>query len=74
MKIGIYGQFYHANAAQYIGQLLDILDRKNIEVLIEEDFLKLIHSNNSIEKDYDHFSAFEELDNSYDLFFCIGGD
>ncbi|MGA8855236.1 MAG: NAD kinase [Christiangramia sp.] len=74
MKIGIYGQFYHSNAAQYIGQLLELLDQKNIEVLIEENFLKLIHSNNSIEKDYEHFSAFEELDNSFDLFFCIGGD
>jgi len=74
MKIGIYGQFYHANAAQYIGQLLELLDQKNIEVLIEEDFLKLIHSNNNIKKDYEHFSAFEELDNSFDLFFCIGGD
>jgi len=74
MKIGIYGQFYHTNAAQYIGQLLELLDQKNIEVFIEEDFLKLIHSNNKIEKDYKHFSAFEELDNSFDLFFCIGGD
>jgi len=74
MKIGIYGQFYHANAAQYIGQLLELLDQKNIEVFIEEDFLKLIHSNNRIEKNYKHFSAFEELDNSFDLFFCIGGD
>jgi len=74
MKIGIYGQFYHANAAQYIGQLLELLDKKNIEVFIEEDFLKLIHSNNKIEKNYKHFSAFEELDNSFDLFFCIGGD
>lgn len=74
MKIGIYGQFYHANAAQYIGQLLELLNQKNIEVLIEEDFLSLIHSNKTIDKDYEHFSAFEELDSSFDLFFCIGGD
>ena len=74
MKIGIYGQFYHTNAAKYIGQLLELLDKKNIEVFIEEDFLKLIHSNKTIDKDYKHFSAFEELDDSFDLFFCIGGD
>lgn len=74
MKIGIYGQFYHANAAQYIGQLLQLLEQKNIEVFIEEDFLKLIHANKTIDKDYKHFTAFEELDNSFDLFFCIGGD
>ena len=74
MKIGIYGQFYHENAGFYIGQLLELLDQKKVEVLIEEDFLQLIHDNKTIEKDYQHFNSFEELDNSFDLFFCIGGD
>ncbi len=74
MKIGIYGQFYHPNAARYIGQLLELLDKKNIDVHIEEEFLKLIHNNKTIEKDYKHFNAFEQLDRSFDLFMCIGGD
>ncbi|WP_026914175.1 NAD kinase [Christiangramia portivictoriae] len=74
MKIGIYGQFYHENAGYYIGQLLNLLDEKNVEVLIEENFLQMIHDHNSIEKEYRQFSAFEELDNSFDLFFSIGGD
>ncbi|WP_298348915.1 NAD kinase [uncultured Dokdonia sp.] len=74
MKIGIYGQFYHEAAGQYIQQLLDILDKKQIEVIIEKNFLKLIHENDTIEKDYNHFSTFRELDNTYDLFVSIGGD
>jgi len=74
MKIGIYGQFYHEEAGQYIQQLLDILDKKNIEVIIEKNFLKLIHENDTIDKDYGHFSTFKELDKSYDLFVSIGGD
>lgn len=74
MKIGIYGQFYHSNAARYIGQLLELLDQKDTDVFIEEDFLKLIHSNKTIEKDYKHFNSFEQLDRSFDLFMCIGGD
>ncbi len=74
MKIGIYGQFYHEEAGQYIQQLLDILDKKNIEVIIEKNFLKLIHENDTIDKDYGHFSTFKELDSSYDLFVSIGGD
>ena len=74
MKIGIYGQFYHENAGHYIGQLLNLLDEKNVEVLIEEDFLQMIHDHNSIQKEYRQFSAFEELDNTFDLFFSIGGD
>lgn len=74
MKIGIYGQFYHQEAGRYIQQLLDILDEKKIEVIIEKNFLDLIHENDAIDKNYRHFSTFEELDTSYDLFFSIGGD
>ena len=74
MKIGIYGQFYHKEAGQYIQQLLDLLDKRNIEVIIEKNFLDLINENDTIKKDYGHFSTFRELDNSYDLFVSIGGD
>ncbi len=74
MKIGIYGQFYHKEAGRYIQELLDILDKKKIEVIIEKNFLNLIHENDTIDKDYRHFSTFRELDNSYDLFVSIGGD
>ena len=74
MKVGIYGQFYHKNSGKYVQQLLDLLHQKGVEVIIEENFLKLIHANEDIHKTYSHFSTFEELDNSYDLFFSIGGD
>lgn len=74
MKIGIYGQFYHKEAGRYVMQLLDLLNKKSIEVIIEKNFLKLINENDAIDKDYGHFSTFQELDNSYDLFVSIGGD
>ncbi|MFD1094189.1 NAD kinase [Salegentibacter chungangensis] len=74
MKIGIYGQFYHTNAGKYIGELLELLDQENIEVYIEENFLDLINLNKTIKKQYNHFRTFEELDQSFDLFFSIGGD
>jgi len=74
MKIGIYGQFYHKEAGRYIQELLDILDKQQIEVIIEKNFLKLINKNKDIDRTYSHFSTFEELDKSYDLFFSIGGD
>lgn len=74
MKVGIYGQFYHTNAGTYIAQLLELLKRENIEVIIEKDFLELIHLNKTIDESYSHFCTFEELDNSFDLFFSIGGD
>lgn len=74
MKIGIYGQFYHQNSGIYIQQLLETLDRNQVEVVIEKKFLELINLHDDIDKTYSHFSTFEELDHSYDLFFSIGGD
>ncbi|KAA1245897.1 NAD kinase [Aquimarina sp. RZ0] len=74
MKIGIYGQFYHEKSGVYIQQLLETLDKNNIEVVIEKNFLELINLHDDIDKSYSHFSTFEELDHSYDLFFSIGGD
>lgn len=74
MKVGIYGQFYHEDSGEYIQELLDALHEAKIEVVFEEHFLELIRENKAIADEYSHFSTFEELDNSYDLFFSIGGD
>ena len=74
MKIGIYGQFYHANSGVYIEELLNVLDCENIEVVIEEEFFRLIHQNESIKNEFPHFKTFTSLDASYDIFFSIGGD
>ncbi|MEG9327086.1 NAD+ kinase [Salinimicrobium catena] len=73
-KVGIYGQFYHANSELYIEELLNVLDRKDVEVCIEKEFLQLIDENKSIEKEFTQFSTFQELDESFDLFISVGGD
>lgn len=74
MKIGIYGQFYHKNSEYYIQLLLDSLEKENIEVGIEDEFLKIIRDNKIINKQYPQFFTFKSLDDSFDLFFSIGGD
>lgn len=74
MKIGIFGQFYHANSGLFIQDLLDVLNNEKIEVVIEKEFLRLIHQNKTIKRQYNHFNTFDELDASYDLFFSVGGD
>jgi len=48
MKVGIYGQFYHKEAARYVQELLNILGQKKIEVIIEKNFLNLIKANDQI--------------------------
>ncbi|MGY5849028.1 NAD kinase [Salegentibacter sp. F14] len=74
MKIGIYGQFYHTNAGEYIGQLLELLDNENVKVIIEEKFFQLIKLNETVPESRSNYETFTSLDRSYDLFFCIGGD
>ena len=46
MKVGIYGQYYKGEAVSYIEILLQTLSKKNIEVVIEENFYDLIKINN----------------------------
>lgn len=74
MKIGIYGQFYHPNSSIYIEELLETLSREETEVIIEDDFSKLIDQNEAIKKDYGEYRTFREVDSSYDLFISVGGD
>jgi len=74
MKIGIYGQFYHENSEVYIKQILETLQHKNIKVVIEANFLELIDKRRNFSESFSSLSTFTELDNSYDLFFAIGGD
>lgn len=74
MKIGIYGQFYHENSEVYIQLLISALQKKEVEVLIESDFLDYILQNREITKNFSDFSSFTRLDSSFDLFFSIGGD
>ncbi len=74
MKIGIYGQFYHAHSEIYIQQLLNLLEEARIEFLLEEGFSKIMRDNKIIDNKYADLPTFQTLDKSFDLFFSIGGD
>lgn len=74
MKIGIYGQFYHKNSEKYIQLILDALQKEDVEIVIEENFLSIINKHQDITKNFSGFETFKKLDATYDLFFSIGGD
>lgn len=74
MKIGIYGQFYHENSEIYIQMLFDALQKKNVEIFIEKNFLTILNQNQEITKNFSSFPTFTQLDKSFDFFFSIGGD
>ncbi len=74
MKIGIYGQFYHKNSETHIQAILNALQRKGVEIVVEKNFLALMRENQSFHTDLSSLASFTKLDTSYDLFFSIGGD
>lgn len=74
MKIGIYGQFYHENSEIYIQLILDALQKKDVEIVIEENFLNILNQHHEIKTNFTKIATFKQLDSSYDLFFSIGGD
>jgi len=74
MKIGIYGQFYHENSETYIQLILDALQKEDVQIVIEENFLEIINTHQQIEQNFSKIETFKKLDKSYDLFFSIGGD
>ncbi len=74
MKIGIYGQFYHQNSEKYTQLILEALQNYDAEVLIEENFLRILKEREGISDNVSKMGTFKNLDPSYDLFFSIGGD
>ncbi|MFK5893804.1 MAG: NAD kinase [Pseudomonadota bacterium] len=74
MKIGIYGQFYHKDSETYIQYILNALQKKNVEIVVEEKFLKSINKHKDISKNFTGVSTFKNIDSSYDFFLSIGGD
>ncbi|PTX63804.1 NAD+ kinase [Kordia periserrulae] len=74
MKVGIYGQFYHKKSGEYISFLLHSLQQYGVDIYIEKKFYEAFTSENQVEKAYQTFESYHDLDNSFDVFFSIGGD
>jgi len=73
-KIAIYGQSYNSKALKEVIILLDILHKNNVVAFFEKEFYDLFNKKNLLPKKYPTFSHFNDLNNSFDLLFTIGGD
>ncbi|CAL2095213.1 NAD kinase [Tenacibaculum sp. 190524A02b] len=73
-KVAIYGQAYTISAEKEIKILLSILKKYGIVVFFEKQFYDLLIENKSLEKKYPTFTHFNDLSNSFDVLFTIGGD
>lgn len=74
MKVGIYGQFYHKDSGEYITYLLDNLHQFGVEIYIEKQYYEIFSSKVNVTETYKTFESYDDLDESFDLFFSIGGD
>lgn len=73
-KVAVFGQTYTVNANKEIKILLASLEKYGIEIYLEEVFCKALIKLQHLEKEYSTFSNFKDLNDSFDIFFSLGGD
>ena len=73
-KVAIYGQAYTVSSEKEIQILLNVLNENKIVVFFEKQFYDLLVENNILDKKYPTYSHFNDLSNSFDMMFTIGGD
>jgi NAD+ kinase len=74
MKVAIYGKYYLNSTEPIINDIFVFLSNNNVEMIIESEFLKILHEKKIVQKQYNTFSSHTELDNSFDMLISIGGD
>ena len=73
-KIAIYGQSYSLTTEKEVQILLSVLEEQQVVVFFEKQFYTLLNQNNVLDKKYQTFAHFNDLNTSFDLLFTIGGD
>ena len=74
MKVAIYGQYYQNSTEPIIRDIFVFFNENQVEMIIEEAFLKLLYEKQIVKKEYKTFQSHKELDSSFDIMISIGGD
>lgn len=74
MKIAIYGQYYQNSTEPIIRDIFLFFNEKKVELVIEANFLNILHEKKLIEKEYKTFESHTELNQSFDMLISVGGD
>ena len=74
MKVAIYGQYYQHSTQPIINDIFVFFNKNGVEMIIEADFLVMLHQRKIVENEYKTFSCHTELDSSFDMLISIGGD
>jgi NAD+ kinase len=73
MKVAIFGQAFYPDSAKYLKQIIQVLQQSDVNFIFEEKYLELIREDDYLPRSMS-FQTFKSLDESYDLFFSLGGD
>ena len=74
MKIAIFGQYYQNDTRPIIKDIFLFFNNNNVELVIEEKFLKILYDQEILKREYKTFNDYKCLDSSFDLLVSIGGD
>jgi NAD+ kinase len=74
MKVAIFGQYYQNDTRPIIRDIFLFFNNNNVELVIEEKFLKILYAEEILKKEYKTFNDYKCLDSSFDLLISIGGD
>jgi NAD+ kinase len=74
MKVAIFGQYYQNDTRPIIKDIFVFFNKNNVELVIEEQFLKILYEEEIVAKQYNTFGSYKDLDASIDILISIGGD
>jgi NAD+ kinase len=74
MKVAIYGQYYQNSTEPIIRDIFVFFNNNNVELIIESNFLTILHEKKIVQKEYKTFTSHTALDSSFDMLISIGGD
>lgn len=74
MKVAIYGQYYQISTEPIIKDIFLFFSQNNIEMVIEENFLDMLHEKKLVSREYNTFTSHHDLDHTFDVLISIGGD
>lgn len=74
MKVAIFGQYYQNDTRPIIKDIFVFFNRNKVEMVIEENFLKILYEQEIVGREYKTFASHTDLDGSFDILISIGGD
>ncbi|MBC7523801.1 MAG: NAD kinase [Flavobacterium sp.] len=74
MKVAIFGQYYQNDTRPIIRDIFVFFNANNVELVIEEKFLKILYAEEIVKKEYKTFSSYKDLNHTFDVLVSIGGD